>query len=157
MEGNKNLWEKKLAMGQKKKITLNQRKYIAIKMTIKQKIGVLFICRFVVIGILFFTLRDGIGNDMVSLEKTGIFTAYTAIVSQTDSTPTITASNQKIREGVVANNCLPFGTKIKVNNRIYEIQDRMNERYRCDNFDIYLLKHSEALDFGRQTLKYEII
>ena len=126
-------------------------------MTIKQKIGIFFICRFVVIGILFLALRDGTGNGIVSLEKTGIFTAYTAIVSQTDSTPTITASSQKVREGVVANNCLPFGTRIKVNNRIYEIQDRMNERYRCDNFDIYLWKHSEALDFGRQTLKYEII
>ena len=126
-------------------------------MTIKQKIGIFLICRFVGIGILFFTLKDGIGNGIVSLEKTGIFTAYTAIVSQTDSTPTITASAQKVREGVVANNCLPFGTRIKVNNRIYEIQDRMNEKYRCDNFDIFIWKHSEAIDFGRQTLKYEII
>jgi len=126
-------------------------------MTIKQKIGIFLICRFVGIGILFFTLKDGIGNGIVSLEKTGIFTAYTAIVSQTDSTPTITASAQKVREGVVANNCLPFGTRIKVNNRIYEIQDRMSEKYRCDNFDIFIWKHSEAIDFGRQTLKYEII
>ena len=126
-------------------------------MTIKQKIGIFFICRFIGIGILFFTLKDGIGNGIVSLEKTGIFTAYTAIVSQTDSTPTITASAQKVREGVVANNCLPFGTRIKVNNRIYEIQDRMSEKYRCDNFDIFIWKHSEAIDFGRQTLKYEII
>lgn len=126
-------------------------------MTIKQKIGIFFICRFIGIGMLFFTLKDGIGNGIVSLEKTGIFTAYTAIVSQTDSTPTITASNQKVKEGVVANNCLPFGTRIKVNDRIYEIQDRMNERYGCDKFDIYLWKHSEAIDFGMQTLKYEII
>jgi 3D (Asp-Asp-Asp) domain-containing protein len=126
-------------------------------MTIKQKIGIFFICRFIGIGILFFTLKDGIGNGIVSLEKTGIFTAYTAIVPQTDSTPTITASSQKVREGVVANNCLPFGTRIKVNNRIYEIQDRMNEKYRCDNFDIFIWKHSEAIGFGRQTLKYEII
>ena len=126
-------------------------------MTIKQKSGIFFICRFIGIGILFFTLKDGIGNGIVSLEKTGIFTAYTAIVSQTDSTPTITASAQKVREGVVANNCLPFGTRIKVNNRIYEIQDRMSEKYRCDNFDIFIWKHSEAIDFGRQTLKYEII
>jgi len=126
-------------------------------MTIKQKSGIFFICRFIGIGMLFFTLKDGIGNGIVSLEKTGIFTAYTAIVSQTDSTPTITASAQKVREGVVANNCLPFGTRIKVNNRIYEIQDRMSEKYRCDNFDIFIWKHSEAIDFGRQTLKYEII
>jgi 3D (Asp-Asp-Asp) domain-containing protein len=62
-----------------------------------------------------------------------------------------------VRKGIIANNCLPFGTKIKVNNKIFEIQDRMNERYGCDNFDIYMTKYYKAIDFGRQTLEYEII
>lgn len=87
----------------------------------------------------------------------GFFTAYTATVSQTDSTPTITASNQRVREGIVANNCLPFGTKIKVNNRVFEIQDRMNSRYGCNTFDIYMTDYAEALDFGRQQFNYELI
>jgi 3D (Asp-Asp-Asp) domain-containing protein len=127
------------------------------KMTTKQKIGVFFICRFIVIGIIFLALRYRIEIDTVPIEKTGIFTAYTAYVSQTDSTPMITASNEKIRKGVVANNCLPFGTKIKVNNKIYEIQDRMNNRYGCDKFDIYMRQYSDAIEFGRQILQYEII
>ncbi len=127
-------------------------------MTTKQKIGVFFICRFVVIGIIFLALRYRIEKiDTVPIEKTGIFTAYTAHVSQTDSTPMITANNEKIRKGVVANNCLPFGTKIKVNNKIYEIQDRMNNRYGCDKFDIYMRQYSDAIEFGRQILQYEII
>lgn len=134
-------------------------------MSLKRKIGVFLVCRLLITWILFFTFRDGIlvstnGNDVIDVvtpEKTGIFTEYTATVSQTDSTPTITASNQKIREGIVANNCLPFGTKIKVNNNIYVIQDRMNQRYGCEDFDIYVRKYSWARRFGRQTLKYEII
>jgi 3D (Asp-Asp-Asp) domain-containing protein len=134
-------------------------------MSLKGKIGVFLVCRLIFTLILFFTFRDGIvasanGNDVidhVTLEKTGIFTEYTATVSQTDNTPTITASNQKIREGIVANNCLPFGTKIEINNNIYVIQDRMNERYGCENFDIYVRRYAEARHFGRQILKYEIM
>jgi 3D (Asp-Asp-Asp) domain-containing protein len=141
-----------------------KKRQVEIKMSLKGKIGVFLVCRLLFTWILFFTFRDGIvasanGNDVIDpvTPKTGIFTEYTATVSQTDDTPTITASNQKIREGIVANNCLPFGTRIKVNNNIYVIQDRMNERYGCEDFDIYVKKYSQARHFGRQTLKYEII
>ncbi len=130
-------------------------------MAIKQKIALFFLFRVVVIGMLFLTLTHSAEIDMDSpegtSERTGIFTAYTASVFQTDSTPTITANNIDVRKGIIANNCLPFGTKIKVNNKIFEIQDRMNKRYGCDNFDIYMTKQHKAIDFGRQTLEYEII
>jgi 3D (Asp-Asp-Asp) domain-containing protein len=130
-------------------------------MAIKQKIALFFLFRVVVIGMLFLVLRHSAEIDMDSSERTpqraGIFTAYTASVFQTDSTPMITASNINVRKGIIANNCLPFGTKIKVNDRIFEIQDRMNKRYGCDKFDIYMTKQHKAIDFGRQTLNYEII
>ena len=134
-------------------------------MHLRQKIGIFLVCRLLIAWMLFFAIRDGVpalarGNDGIDApvpKKTGIFTEYTASVSQTDSTPTITASNQKIREGIVANNCLPFGTKIEVNNNIYVIQDRMNERYGCENFDIYVRKYSQAKRFGKRTLRYKII
>ena len=124
-------------------------------MSIQWQFGVFFVCKFLCIGVLFLTLSSHAATDMESRDMTGIFTAYTAMISQTDSTPTITASNQKVREGIVANNCLPFGTRIKVNKRIFEVQDRMNKRYGCDTFDIYMLDYAEAIDFGRQTLTYE--
>jgi len=130
---------------------------VTIKMAIKQKIALFFLCKVVVIGMLFLTLRHSAEVDMDSPERNGIFTAYTASFFQTDSSPMITASNINVRKGIIANNCLPFGTKIKVNNKIYEIQDRMNKRYGCDSFDIYMTKNYKAIDFGRQTLKYEII
>ncbi len=134
------------------------------QMTLKQNIAVLLICKSAVIAITFLILVNLIGEgiDTMSQEdmnqkKTGNFSAYTASVFETDSTPTITASNQQVRDGVAANNCLPFGTIIKVNDKMYEIQDRMNERYGCDNFDIFMWDHSEAIEFGRQMLSYEII
>ena len=46
--------------------------------------------------------------------KSGVFTAYNALPEQTDDTPEITASGKRVKEGIVANNCLPFGTKIAV-------------------------------------------
>ena len=95
--------------------------------------------------------------DSAPEEKLGIFTAYTADEAQTDSSPTITASNQTVREGFIANNCLPFGTKVRIDGKIFEVQDRMNERYGCDNFDIYMIEYSDAIKFGRQAMTYEII
>lgn len=124
-------------------------------MNIQLQFGVFFVCKFLCMGMLFLTLISRAGMDIESTDMTGIFTAYTAMMSQTDSTPEITASNQKVREGIVANNCLPFGTKIKVNNKVFEVQDRMNRRYGCDAFDIYMLDYAEAIDFGRKRLTYE--
>jgi 3D (Asp-Asp-Asp) domain-containing protein len=127
-------------------------------MAVKRNIGLYFLCKgFVLIGMVLLTWRYSAGTDMEPSQRTGIFTAYTASVFQTDNTPRITASNGKVRIGIVANNCLPFGTKIMVNNQIFEIQDRMNKRYGCGNFDIYMTKYHKAIDFGRKTLKYEII
>jgi len=126
-------------------------------MAIKRNIALYFLCKVVILGMLFLTLRHSAEIYMDSPESTGIFTAYTASVFQTDSSPMITASNINVRKGIIANNCLPFGTKIKVNNKIFEIQDRMNKRYGCNNFDIYMTKYYKAIDFGRQTLEYEII
>lgn len=94
---------------------------------------------------------------MPEREKSGIFTAYNADVAQTDDTPMITASGQRVSDGIIANNCLPFGTRIVVNRRVYEVQDRMNKRYECENFDIFMWDYQEAKEFGVQELNYRVI
>ena len=86
-----------------------------------------------------------------------IVTAYSADKWQTDDTPIITASNQKVREGIVANNCLPFGSKVVIGNKIYEVQDRMNPRYGCERFDIFLWDYTSAKEFGVQELPILVI
>ena len=137
-------------------------------MKLRQEKGICFICAYaVIIGLCFIIIgivhgSDNIDNkdievNTVSQKQTGVFTAYTASVEETDEDPTITASNQEVRNGIIANNCLPFGTKIKVKGRIYEVQDRMNERFGCNKFDIYMCDYYDAINFGRRELQYEII
>jgi len=137
-------------------------------MKLQNEKGICYICAYaVIIGIFFvivgivhsFDNKDDKEIDIktVSQEMTGVFTAYTASVAETDSDPTITASNQEVRKGIIANNCLPFGTKVKVNNKIYEVQDRMNERFGCHKFDIYMCDYYDAVNFGIKELPYEII
>ena len=95
--------------------------------------------------------------ETVSAHSTlqGIFTAYNAEPEQTDSNPDIMASGKKVYEGAIANNCLPFGTKIEVNGKVKIVEDRMNSRYGCDHFDIYMESYDDAIKFGKQELTFK--
>ena len=84
-------------------------------------------------------------------------TAYTSDPAETDDTPRITASNKKVWNGIIANNCLRFGTRIIIEDTLYEVWDRMNPRYGCEHFDIWYNDKEEALEFGRQYQKVIII
>lgn len=83
--------------------------------------------------------------------------AYTSSVDETDDTPTITASNTTTREGVIANNCLPFGTVVKIDGTDYTVEDRMNKRYGCDEIDIWMKTKEEALTYGVRDITIQII
>ena len=91
------------------------------------------------------------------LDKTeGIVTKFNATVAQTDSTPFITASGERVREGIVA--CpvyLPFGTIVYIDGEQYVCKDRMNKRYQhTSHYDIFSWDIEEAKNWGR---KYKII
>jgi len=83
--------------------------------------------------------------------------SYSSSVEETDSSPFVTASQQKVRKGIVANNCYEYGTLVKIKGQIYEVQDRMNKRYDCDSWDIWQETKQEALNWGKKTLTIEII
>lgn len=89
--------------------------------------------------------------------KSGEWTAYNSEVGQTDSDPYTMASGKRVYEGAIANNCLDFGTKVKVNGKVKIVEDRMNSRYDCDHFDIWMESYDAAVNFGRQTIEYEVI
>src|SRR3989344_1966573 len=59
--------------------------------------------------------------------------AYSSTPDQTDDSPFITAWNTRVRDGIIAANFLPFGTKIKIpdayGDKIFIVEDRMNRRY----------------------------
>ena len=87
----------------------------------------------------------------------GVITAYSSSVDETDDTPFITASNQKVRSGIVANNCLKFGSKVEIDGDEYEVQDRMNKRYGCEHFDVWKESKAEAVEHGRQFKQVAIL
>ncbi|MFH1894595.1 MAG: hypothetical protein ABH813_01680 [Patescibacteria group bacterium] len=90
-----------------------------------------------------------------------IITAYSSTPEETDSTPFITAAGTPVRDGIVANNLLPFGTKIKIpdlyGNKIFIVEDRMNRRKGLNQFDIWFASQAEAKKFGAQITYIEIL
>ena len=82
-------------------------------------------------------------------------TAYSSTPEETDDTPFITASGQTVRKGIVATNELAIGSLVKIDGRVYEVQDRTNARYQY-LYDIWMPSKQEALDWGKRTLKIEL-
>ncbi len=84
-------------------------------------------------------------------------TAYSSDVWQTDSTPFTTASGTRVRDGVVAANFLPIGTRVRFpeiyGDKIFVVEDRMNARYN-KHADIWMSSYDEAVDFG---IKYTTV
>ena len=80
-------------------------------------------------------------------------TAYTSTPEETDDTPFITASGTRVRDGIVATNELPMGTKIRMpdlfGDKVFVVEDRMHERMK-NKVDIWMAEKSDALRFGIQ-------
>jgi 3D (Asp-Asp-Asp) domain-containing protein len=98
---------------------------------------------------------------LIRVKKSGVVTAtaYNSMESQCDSTPWITASGSRCREGVIAANFLPFGTKVLIEgfpNQIFVVEDRMNRRYR-HRIDIWFRYYKDAIKFGRREIRYHIL
>lgn len=79
--------------------------------------------------------------------------AYNSVEEQTDSSPFITASGKRVRDGIVANNCLKFGTPVDILGEIYIVEDRMNSRYGCEYFDIWMESLIEAKYWGERHIE----
>jgi len=90
-----------------------------------------------------------------------IVTAYSSSVWETDNSPQVTASGEWVKEGIVANNLLPFGTKIKMpeiyGNKVFTVEDRMHWRKGYYHVDIWLSSYSEARDFGSKRTYIEVL
>ena len=94
------------------------------------------------------------------VKMTVIATAYTPRPEETDETPYLTAAGTKTREGVIAANWLPFGTKVKIDGKIYTVEDRMNSRYTASfpaRIDIVFNSLEKAKKFGKQKIEIEIM
>ncbi|MDP4007307.1 MAG: hypothetical protein Q8P55_01800 [bacterium] len=89
-----------------------------------------------------------------------VVTAYSSTPEQTDDTPFITAAGTPVREGIVAANFLPMGTKIKLpdlyGDKIFVVEDRMHPR---KNYmvDIWFASYSDAKNFGAKNTYIEVL
>ncbi|MDP3974863.1 MAG: hypothetical protein Q8P88_01055 [Candidatus Jorgensenbacteria bacterium] len=78
-------------------------------------------------------------------------TAYSSTPEETDNTPFITARNTEVRDGIVAANFLPFGTKLRIpehfGDKVFTVEDRMHRR-KTNFVDIWMPTKEEAKQFG---------
>lgn len=89
-------------------------------------------------------------------------TAYSSTPDQTDDTPFVTAANTRTRDGVIAANFLPFGTKIRIpalsGDKIFVVEDRMHRRYDgAYRVDIWFPDRALAKEFGARKLDIVIL
>lgn len=119
------------------------------------------ICRLrvFVLVLLLAGLLATVGNQKIAYSGTVLATAYNSLPNQTDSSPWITASGTRCREGVIASNFLPMGTKVKIDgfgNRVFRVEDRMNRRYK-NRIDIWFRDYSDAMEFGVRKIRYHVL
>jgi len=90
-----------------------------------------------------------------------VTTAYSSTPEQTDDDPFITAAGTTVRDGIVANNLLPFGTKIRIpelyGDKIFVVEDRMHKRKGSYHIDIWFPSYLEAKEFGVKRPCVEIL
>ncbi|NQV16022.1 hypothetical protein HQ531_11240 [bacterium] len=89
-----------------------------------------------------------------------VFTAYNALVGQTDDSPNITASNKEIFPGVLAlsrelisrygqGGDIQYGDKVWVVVPM-QVEDTMNKRWRGRG-DVFMMDYDKARQFGRKS------
>jgi 3D (Asp-Asp-Asp) domain-containing protein len=90
-----------------------------------------------------------------------VITAYSSTESQTDDTPFITASGSWVKDGVVANNLLPFGTKIRIpelyGDKIFVVEDRMSRKKSYYHVDVWFSDYWQAKSFGAKNAIIEVL
>ncbi|MCD6528186.1 3D domain-containing protein [bacterium] len=90
-----------------------------------------------------------------------IVTGYSSSPYETDDTPYITAAGTLVRDGIIANNFLPFGTKVRIpeiyGDKIFVVEDRMNRRKGYYHIDIWFPSYWEAKKFGVKRTYIEIL
>lgn len=102
-----------------------------------------------------------IRNRVVVKKIKVVITAYSSSPEETDESPLITASGTLVKEGIVANNLLPFGTEIRIpeiyEDEIFVVEDRMNWRKGYYHVDVWFPSKSEALNFGAKRTYIEVL
>jgi len=80
-----------------------------------------------------------------------VLTGYSSTADQTDDSPFITASNTRVRDGIVAANFLAFGARVQIpalfGDKIFIVEDRMAKKH-SDKIDVWFPERYLAKNFG---------
>lgn len=105
------------------------------------------------------TRRTSVAGKVVG-QRWAIVTAYSSTVDQCDASPFITAKGTMVRDGIVATNFLPFGTKITFPllypGKVFVVEDRMALR-NSHKVDIWFPSRGEAIQFGVKYTQIEVV
>ena len=100
-------------------------------------------------------------DPVVARELQVVITGYSSSPWETDDTPFITAAGTWVREGIVANNKYPFGTKVRFpeiyGDKIFVVEDRMHWKKGDYHFDIWMDSYEKAKGFGAKIVEAEIL
>lgn len=67
------------------------------------------------------------------------------------------SGTKKMKVGqIAASRSMPFGTRVRINGKVYIVNDRLAKRY-DKRMDIYFRTHKEALEWGKKVLKVEVL
>ena len=90
-----------------------------------------------------------------------VVTAYSSTPWETDGNPYITAAGTWVRDGIIANNYFPFGTKVKIpelfGDKVFVVEDRMSWKKGNYHVDIWFPSYWEAKEFGAKRTYIEIL
>lgn len=90
-----------------------------------------------------------------------IVTAYSSTPGETDGNPYVTAAGTYVRPGIVANNLLSIGTKVRLpelyGEQVFIVEDRMNSRKSGYQLDIWFPSYWEAKSFGVKQTYIEVL
>ena len=105
--------------------------------------------------------NPNIPDPNVARKMNVVITAYSSTIEETDDTPFTTALGTTVRDGIIANNSLPFGTKIRIpelyGDKVFTVEDRMSWKKGDYHFDIWFPSYKEAKNFGAQWTYIEIL
>ena len=104
-------------------------------------------------------VQEGIPASVLDVREVWL-TAYSSTPEETDDTPFITALGTETRDGIVATNFLPFGTRVKIpevfGNKVFVVEDRMHPR-KTDFLDVWMPSKEDALNLGIRRAKILVL
>ena len=107
-------------------------------------------------------ISDPSGPELQPVQRIRVVvTGYSSSIWETDDTPNITAAGTWVRDGIIANNYLSIGTKVRLpelfGDKVFVVEDRMSWTKGNYHIDIWFPSYWEALNFGAKRTYIEIL